>query len=103
MARENVEKLRKRANNARNRAQLAKKRTNQLQSLPAGSLTPMGIIDLKGNKVIPKRSYDAMFSSDFIACESAKIRAIRSLPVRLLHDGERGPENAIDHPLSRSI
>lgn len=103
MARENVEKLRKRANNARNRAQLAKKRTNQLQSLPAGSLTPLGIIDLKGNKVIPKRSYDAMFSSDFIACESAKIRAIRSLPVRLLHDGERGPENAINHPLSRVL
>lgn len=102
MARENVEKLRKRAEAAR-KAQLSKERQNALQSIPSGSITPMGIIDIGGNRVLPTSSYGAMMSSDFIACESAKIRAIRSLPVRVLRDGDHGVEHAKDHPLSAVI
>lgn len=60
----------------------------------------MGMLAIDGTHILPRNSYGAMMSSDFIACESAKIRAIRSLPVRVLRDGERGPEHATDHPIS---
>lgn len=73
--------------------------TNEASSVPQ-SLTPMGIIDIDGRTILPTERYGAMMSSDFIACETAKIRAIRSLPVRLLKDGERGPELVTDHPLA---
>lgn len=96
MSIEAVDRLRRMADNRNNRAALMR---DEAQTIPVGSLTPMGIIDLDGARVLPTASYGAMFSSDFIACETAKIRAIRSLPVRVLRDGDRGPENAVDHPL----
>lgn len=103
MSRDTVQKLRKIADNKKNRAALKGHRSNQLSSLPHGSLTPLGIIDINGKKTIPSHSYGAMFSSDFIACESAKIRAIRSLPVRLLKWESNGPNHITDHPLAKVL
>lgn len=62
-------------------------------------LTPVGMIDLKGRTLLPARQYGAMLSSDFVACESTKIRAIRSLPVKILKESDYGPEIATEHPL----
>lgn len=47
--------------------------------------------------------YGAMVSSDFVACETVKARALRSLPVHVMRRGERGPEKAADHPLERVL
>lgn len=71
---------------------------NQTTSAPQ-ILTPVGMIDLKGRALLPARQYGAMLSSDFVACESTKIRAIRSLPVKILKEGDYGPEIATEHPL----
>ena len=44
--------------------------------------------------------YGALLSSDFLACETAKARALRSLPVHVMRKGDHGPEKVPDHPLS---
>ena len=99
MARENVDKIRRKIERARANSG-GRRRSNSLQSIPSGTVTPMGIVDVGGGRILPQNSYGAMMSSDFIACESAKIRAIRSLPVRILKNGQRGPEPATEHPVS---
>lgn len=66
---------------------------------PGGNFTQMDLLDaLPKNVRIAK--YGAMMSSDFLACETVKARAIRSLPVHVMRKGERGPEKAEDHPLN---
>lgn len=47
--------------------------------------------------------YGAMMSSDFVACETVKARALRSLPVHVMRRGDKGPEKAYDHPLERVL
>ena len=49
------------------------------------------------------QSYGAMMSSDFMACETVKARAMRSLPVHVMRNGDHGPERAPDHPLERVL
>lgn len=45
----------------------------------------------------------AMHCSDFIACESVKIRALRSLPVHILKREENGRFPANDHPMAKVL
>lgn len=44
--------------------------------------------------------YGALLSNDFMACETVKARAIRSLPVLVLRREDNGRVPAEDHPLS---
>lgn len=45
----------------------------------------------------------AMHSSDFLACESVKIRAIRTLPVHIMERRENGRYPADNHPMSKLL
>lgn len=47
--------------------------------------------------------HGALFSSDYLACETAKARAIRSLPVHVMRKGDHGPENVPGHPLDAAL
>lgn len=66
-------------------------------------LTPIGMIDLQGRALPLPQRYGAMMSSDFIACESTKIRAIRALPVKLLKEGDHGAAEDPTHPLAKCL
>ena len=69
---------------------------------PGGSFTQMDLLD-----ALPQKSrvdkYGAMMSSDFLACETVKARALRSLPVHVMRKGPRGPERADEHPLNNVL
>ena len=68
-------------------------------SIADSTYTQMELLDaLPANVRVDK--YGAMMSSDFMACETVKARAIRSLPVRVMRKGPNGPERAEDHPLN---
>lgn len=69
---------------------------------PGGSYTQMELLDALPSNARVQR-YGAMMSSDFMACETVKARAIRSLPVHVMRKGARGPEPAPDHPLERVL
>ena len=66
---------------------------------PVGPYTTMELLD-----ALPPRTrvdrYGALLSSDFLACETAKARALRSLPVHVMRKGDHGPEKVPGHPLS---
>ena len=80
-----------------------KERLGSKRNQASQILTPVGMIDLKGRVLLPARQYGAMMSSDFIACESTKIRAVRSLPVKVLEESDHGPKPALDHPLFNAL
>ena len=67
-------------------------------SAPA-SYTPMELLSALPPRTAIDR-YGALMSSDFLACETAKARALRSLPVHVMRKGDHGPEKVPDHPLS---
>lgn len=87
---------------ARERVRRYAERNAATASRPV-SLTPMGFIDLQGRYELPRDRFGAMMSSDFIACETAKIRAIRSLPVSVLKETDNGPAKAPYHPLAKAL
>lgn len=66
---------------------------------PGGSYTPMELLDALPPRTAIDR-YGALLSSDFLACETAKARALRSLPVHVMRKGDHGPEKVPGHPLS---
>lgn len=63
------------------------------------SYGPMELLDALSPRTALDR-YGALLSSDFLACETAKARALRSLPVHVMRKGDHGPEKVPDHPLS---
>lgn len=65
----------------------------------------MHLLDLEKPKYVKRFAsrYGAMMSSDFIACETAKIRAIRQLPVHVMRKGDLGPEKQPFHGLARAF
>lgn len=69
------------------------------QIVPSGPYNTMQLLD-----ALPPRTridkYGALFSSDYLACETAKARALRSLPVHVMRKGDHGPEKVPGHPLS---
>lgn len=69
---------------------------------PGGSYTQLDLLDALPPKARVDR-YGAMMSSDFLACETVKARAIRALPVHVMRKGERGPERADDHPFNKIL
>jgi len=69
---------------------------------PGGRYTQMDLLDSLPAKARVER-YGAMMSSDFMACETVKARAVRSLPVHVMKKGANGPEPAPDHPLERVL
>lgn len=66
---------------------------------PGGSYTPMELLDALPPRTAIDR-HGALLSSDFLACETAKARALRSLPVHVMRKGDHGPEKVPGHPLS---
>ena len=56
-----------------------------------------------GTGAHPVRRYGAMMSSDFLACETVKVRAIRQLPVHVMLKGEHGPERQAYHDLAKAF
>lgn len=68
-------------------------------SAPAGPYGPLELIDALPPRTALDR-YGALLSSDFLACETAKARALRSLPVHVMRKGDHGPEKVPGHPLS---
>lgn len=78
-----------------------------LRPMDRSVLTPTSpkrdLIELAGGRLGSITSTSAMFSSDFIACESVKARAIRSLPVHVMERTETGRIEAAGHPLNRVL
>jgi phage portal protein BeeE len=60
----------------------------------------MNLIDLGGRNV---RRAGAWLSSDFVACETVKVRAIRSLPVHVVEKRDNGRYEVPDSPLARVL
>ena len=71
--------------------------TNQMANV--ATYSPMELLDALPPRTAIDR-YGALLSSDFLACETAKARALRSLPVHVMRKGDHGPEKVPDHPLS---
>ena len=72
---------------------------DQMTPVTAGSYSPMELLDALPPRTAIDR-YGALLSSDFLACETAKARALRSLPVHVMRKGDHGPEKVPEHPLS---
>ncbi len=72
--------------------------------LPVGgrAYSQMELLDGLPGKAAVER-YGALLSTDFLACETVKARALRSLPVHVMRKGDHGPEVVEDHPLSRAF
>jgi len=81
-----------------------------VEGLPDGPLVPPGARGLLpvGNDVpgVPLSTIGprgALMSSDFTACETVKVRAVRSLPVHILRRTDNGRVPADGHPFAKLL
>lgn len=65
-------------------------------------LLPMGA-DVPGVALSSIGARGALLSADFVACETVKVRAVRSLPVHVLRREDTGRFPADDHPFARIV
>lgn len=75
--------------------------TDALEPVTRRTYTPMTLDQATPSTRIDR--FGALLSSDFIACETAKTRAIRSLPVHVVHRVDNGREPTDDHPMARLL
>lgn len=83
---------------------------NAVEGLPNGPLVPPGARsllpigdDAPGIALSNIGPRGALLSADYTACETVKIRAVRSLPVHVLRREDNGRYPADDHPFAKLL